>query len=59
MTGQVRTVPPKRHKYHARRTEYAGVVYDSQGEAGYARHLEWHRQARDTWVWYGWNVTFG
>ena len=28
-------------------------------EAGYARHLEWHRQARDTWIWYGWNVTFG
>jgi hypothetical protein len=22
-------------------------------EAGYIRHLEWHRQARDTWVWYG------
>lgn len=28
-------------------------------EAGYIRHLEWHRQARDGWVWYGWNVTFG
>ena len=28
-------------------------------EAGYIRHLEWHRQARDSWVWYGWNVTFG
>jgi hypothetical protein len=28
-------------------------------EAGYIRHLEWHRQARDAWVWYGWNVTFG
>ena len=28
-------------------------------EAGYIRHLEWHRQARDTWAWYGWNVTFG
>jgi hypothetical protein len=28
-------------------------------EAGYIRHLEWHRQARDTWVWYGWSVTFG
>ncbi len=28
-------------------------------EAGYMRHLEWHRQAKDTWVWYGWNVTFG
>ena len=28
-------------------------------EAGYIRHLEWHRLAKDTWVWYGWNVTFG
>ena len=25
-------------------------------EAGYIRHLEWHRQARDPWVWYGWSV---
>jgi hypothetical protein len=28
-------------------------------EAGYIRHLEWHRQNRDTWVWCGWSVTFG
>lgn len=28
-------------------------------EAGYIRHLEWHRQARDSWVWYGWSITFG
>ena len=28
-------------------------------EAGYIRHLEWHRQARDSWIWYGWSVTFG
>jgi hypothetical protein len=28
-------------------------------EAGYVRHLEWHRQARDSWVWYGWTVTLG
>ena len=28
-------------------------------EAGYIRHLEWHRQALDSWIWYGWNVTFG
>src|SRR5713101_3313868 len=25
-------------------------------EAGYIRHLEWHRQARDPWVWYGWSI---
>jgi hypothetical protein len=25
-------------------------------EAGYIRHLEWHRQARDPFVWYGWTI---
>jgi len=28
-------------------------------EAGYTRHLEWHRQAKDTWTWYGWTVWAG
>jgi hypothetical protein len=28
-------------------------------EAGYIRHLEFHRQAKDTWVWYGWTVWAG
>jgi hypothetical protein len=28
-------------------------------EAGYIRHLEWHRQARDSWAWYGWTVWAG
>jgi len=28
-------------------------------EAGYLRHLAFHQQAKDTWAWYGWNVTFG
>jgi len=28
-------------------------------EAGYLRHLEWHRQAHDAWTWYGWTITFG
>jgi hypothetical protein len=28
-------------------------------EAGYLRHLAWHQQALDKWVWYGWTVTFG
>lgn len=28
-------------------------------EAGYIRHLEWHRQAKDTFVWYGWNIWAG
>src|SRR5689334_18942344 len=28
-------------------------------EAGYIRHLEWHRQARDPWTWYGWTIWAG
>jgi hypothetical protein len=28
-------------------------------EAGYIRHLEWHRQAKDAWVWYGWTIWAG
>jgi hypothetical protein len=28
-------------------------------EAGYIRHLAWHRGAGETWAWYGWTVTFG
>jgi len=28
-------------------------------EAGYIRHLKWHEQAKDPWVWYGWTVWAG
>jgi len=28
-------------------------------EAGYIRHLAWHRQAGDPWIWYGWGVWAG
>jgi hypothetical protein len=28
-------------------------------EAGYIRHLAWHQQAKDTWVWHGWTVWAG
>jgi len=28
-------------------------------EAGYVRHLDWHRQAKDTWAWFGWTVWAG
>ena len=28
-------------------------------EAGYIRHLAWHQQAGDPWVWYGWSVWAG
>jgi hypothetical protein len=28
-------------------------------EAGYIRHLEWHRQAKDPFVWYGWTIWAG
>jgi hypothetical protein len=28
-------------------------------EAGYIRHLDWHKQAGDAWTWYGWTVSYG
>ena len=28
-------------------------------EAGYMRHLEFHRQAKDSWKWYGWTIWAG
>jgi hypothetical protein len=28
-------------------------------EAGYIRHLDWHRTAADRWTWYGWNIWAG
>jgi hypothetical protein len=28
-------------------------------EAGYIRHLAWHKQAGDTWAWYGWTIWAG
>lgn len=28
-------------------------------EAGYIRHLAFHQQAKDTWVWYGWTIWAG
>ncbi len=28
-------------------------------EAGYIRHLDWHRQNKDTWTWYGWTIWAG
>lgn len=28
-------------------------------EAGYIRHLEFHRHANDSWVWYGWTIWAG
>lgn len=30
-----------------------------QFEEGYKRHLDWHRQNKDTWTWYGWQVITG
>ena len=28
-------------------------------EAGYERHLGWHRSHRDPWAWYGWSFVLG
>lgn len=32
---------------------------DSAFEAGYARHIGWHRANRDPWTWYGWSFVLG
>lgn len=32
---------------------------EAQFDAGYRKHLEWHRAHRDPLVWYGWYVTHG
>lgn len=28
-------------------------------EAGYERHIRWHREQQDPWTWYGWSFVFG
>lgn len=28
-------------------------------EAGYKRHLDWHRRNNDKWAWYGWQIISG
>jgi hypothetical protein len=33
--------------------------HEEQFDAGYRRHLEWHRQHRDPLPWYGWYVATG
>lgn len=33
--------------------------HDAQFEAGYRRHLEWHRQHNDPWAWLGWSFING
>ena len=38
--GMTRPAVARPHKYHAKRTAYAGAWYDSAGEAEYARRLD-------------------
>src|SRR5690349_18165443 len=33
--------------------------HDFEFEAGVARHFQWHRDHRDPYVWYAWDVLFG
>jgi len=32
---------------------------DEKFEAGYRRHLQWHRDHRDPFTWYGWSILSG
>lgn len=48
------------------RAQYAriAVLHPRDGhtvdfEAGYIRHLAFHQQAKDSWVWYGWTIWAG
>jgi hypothetical protein len=56
-TGLVAQTEPGPYARIAVLRPHDGHTVDFEG--GYIRHLDWHRQAKDTWVWYGWNVTFG
>ena len=62
----VGTVLPPRIVAQTERGPYARIAIlrphdgDTVGfEAGHIRHLDWHQQARDTWVWYGWTIWAG
>jgi hypothetical protein len=62
----VGTVVPTRLIAQTERGPYARIAilrpHDGDTvdfEAGYIRHLEWHRQAKDPWVWYGWTIWAG
>ena len=39
------------NKYHAKSTEYGGVVYHSKLEAAYAEELDWRVHAKDIKSW--------
>jgi hypothetical protein len=62
----VGTVVPTRLAAQTERGPYARIAilrpHDGDTvdfEAGYIRHLDWHRQAKDPWVWYGWTIWAG
>jgi hypothetical protein len=62
----VATVLPSPVAGQAERGPYAriAIFHPQDGhtvdfEAGYMRHLEFHRQAKDAWTWYGWSIWAG
>lgn len=62
----VGTVAPTRLVAQTERGPYARIAMlrPHEGdtvdfEAGYIRHLEFHRQAKDAWTWYGWTIWAG
>jgi hypothetical protein len=56
-TGAARAQEPGRFARIALLRPHDGKTVDF--ESGYIRHLDWHRQAGDTWTWYGWSITYG
>lgn len=48
----------------ARRVARVVVIQPREGheqgfEAGYMKHLEWHRAQKDSWTWFGWTFVLG
>jgi hypothetical protein len=55
-TGRNPEVQPKRGPYARIAIMRAIDGHSVDWEAGYIRHLEWHRQAKDTFGWYSYSV---
>jgi hypothetical protein len=63
LVGAVLLAGPAAQSPRAARGPYARIAimraldgHSSDWEAGYIRHLEWHRQAKDTFGWYSYSV---
>jgi hypothetical protein len=63
LAGPTSARPPVAQSDHIERGPYARIAimrardgHSVEWEAGYIRHLAWHRQAKDTFAWYSYSV---